>query len=297
MPGTTYPPAPPTISGSNITVDVFLRNPTRVQRTVAELLQNRFIVDFIFSQGGADGGAVVYDQITSEADLFTTRDVQEIAPGDEFPVVDDGEVTPKVAAVGKYGGMVKVTHEAVRRDQRDVLGQKLRKLRNTVVRKVDTLAVAALDAAPIRTMGAAKPWSDPTADPFADILTAVDSINSPDLGYEADTVLINPAQVLALLKRKDVRDALPRESRELNPILSGQLAGLCGIPNWIPTNRVPAGTMYVLQRQMAGSVRDEVPLYARSINDERREVWWIQAARVTVPVVTDPLCVNKVTGL
>lgn len=296
MPGTLYPPAPPAVNGGLISVEQFLRNPSRVQRVVNDLSRERFIADRIFSSGDAQGGAVIYDQV-SASELYTSRDVQGIAPASEFPIVDAGEGAPKVAAVTKWGGAAVLSYEAVRRDNRDVLNRQLTKLRNTIIRKVDTVAIAVLNAAPINGAGGTD-WDDAGAgDPIGDLAVARSEIDDADLGYTADTVIINPAQMVALIRRKDVRDALPRENMAANPIANGQLSGFMGYRSWYVTNRVPAGTAFVLAAGVAGSIRDELALYSRVIDQPERERYLVQAARVTVPVVTDPLAVYKLTGL
>lgn len=296
MPGTTYPPAPPTVDGNGrITVEQFLRNPSRVQRVITDLTSERFLAERIFGSGDAQGGAVIYDQVTA-SELYTDRDVQSIAPGSEFPIVSSGESAPKVAAVTKWGGAAVLTYEAVRRDSRDTLNRELTKLRNTIVRKVDTVAIAALDAAPIQT-DTGTDWDNAsTGNPVLDLAGWRSAIDDQDMGYTADTILINPAQYVALVGRADVRAALPRESTAANPIASGQLGNFMGF-TWYVTNRVAAGTAYVLASTMAGSLRDELPLYSRAIDQQERERWLVQAARVTVPIVTDPKAVLKATGL
>lgn len=293
---TTYPPAPPTVDGQGrITVEQFLKTPTRVTRVIEDLARERFLAERIFGKGDAQGGAVIYDQVTA-SELYTDRDVQAIDAGSEFPIVSSGESAPKVAAVTKWGGAAVLTYEAVRRDSRDTLNRELTKLRNTIVRKVDTVAIAALNAAPILT-DTGTDWSDSTAgNPVLDLASARSQIDDQDMGYTADTVLINPAQYVDLISNTKVANSLPRDVVAANPIASGQLGNYMGF-TWYVTNRVPAGTAYILSSMMAGSLRDELPLYSRPIDQPERERWLIQAARVTVPIVTDPKAVLKLTGL
>lgn len=294
MPGTTYPPGAPTVADGRITVEQFLRNPSRVQRVVNDLTAQRFLAERIFSAGDAQGGAVIYDQLTA-SDLYATRDVQGVEPGSEFPILGDTEGVPKVAAVTKWGGAGVLTYEAVRRDSRDVLARQLTKLRNTIVRKVDTVAVAALLAAPIQT-GVGTDWGSGTSDVIGDLARARSAIDDQDMGYEATDVLINPAQYVDLMRDTGVRSALPRENAATNPVASGELTGLMGF-TWYVTNRVAAGTALVLAGQTAGSMRDELGLYTRVVDQPERERWLVMAARVTVPIVTDPKAVYRLTGL
>lgn len=298
--GLLYPGATPTVAGNKITVERFVKSPSQVFRVLSDLTKERFIADFIFAGGDAQGGAVLYDEV-AENDLYASKDPSEIAPGDEFPLVTDTQGDPKVAAVTKRGAAFPLTYEAVRRDQRDVLGRGLIKLRNTSVRKHDLVAMQALHGnAVINASRSAAAtgggWHQAGADVFADLFGAVSAVEQADLGYVVDTAICNPAEALKLLKRKDIRDALPRENTAINPIVSGKLAGLCGINNWIVTNRQTAGVVHLMQRQVAGSIRDEVPFYSRTINEEKRERYLIMAGRVSVPIVTDPLAVFKITA-
>ncbi|WP_053207941.1 major capsid protein [Jiangella muralis] len=293
----TNPPGPPTINGRLITVDMWLKNPTRVQRVMEELSRERFVADFLFAPGDAQGGAVIYDQVT-EQDLYTDRDVQEIAPGAEFPLVGASDPTPKVDAVVKRGGAFLVTYENVRRNQRDVIQRGTTKLRNTMIKKVDSVAMAKITAEPLKQGGnAADEWTvAATGDPLSDFYTAKSAISQSDLGYEPDTTVIHPSDALNLLKRKDIRDALPRENTTINPVLSGKLAGLAGIENWVVTNRQTAGVVDVCQAKIIGSQRDELPLYTRVIDLPWREAWLVQAGRVSVPIITDPLAIYRISG-
>lgn len=295
--GLLYPGVNPTVSGNKITVERFVKSPSQVFRVLSDLAKERFIADFIYASGDAQGGAVLYDEL-AENDLYASNDPQEIAPGDEFPLVQDTQGDPKVAAVAKRGSAFPLTYEAVRRDSRDVLNRGLIKLRNSSVRKHDVIAVAALQGGNTRQQAASATWAAATGDQFfADLFTGTSVVENADLGYAIDTIIVNPLRILDIIKKKDVRDALPRENVQLNPVVSGRLSGLCGIPNWIVTNRQPATKATMLTRQVAGSIRDEVPFYSRTINQEERERYLIMAGRVSVPIVTDPLAVLHLNGI
>jgi hypothetical protein len=80
-----HPLAAPTITGTTITVDLMLQQPTRITAFLMDITLQRFILDRLFtSPGGVTGGAVVYDVI-QENDLYTDRDVEPVAPGCRVP--------------------------------------------------------------------------------------------------------------------------------------------------------------------------------------------------------------------
>ncbi len=292
---TQMPQAPPTITNNLLTISVFLRQPAMVRKMITDLAYQRFIADFIFAAGpNADAGAVIYDQITGLY-LFLDRDVQSIAPGAEFPILNGSRPNPLVALTQKWGGEVMVTDEAERRDSWDLLRREMTRLTNTIIRKVDSVAVAALNAAPIRTMASGTGWGNPvTADIITDLAQAIQAVNGPDFGYVVDTVLLNPTQVASLLQSQEIRNALPRERTDV-PIATGSIGRLMGL-DFVQSNRVSAGTVYVLQRKQIGSISDEVPLSAKVIRDDRAETSYIHAGRLMVPYVTDPLACIKITG-
>jgi hypothetical protein len=102
----TYPLGPPTVSGTTITVDVALNQPTRILRDIARLTDQKFFASRVFSDaGGVEGGAVLFElPPTTQTDLFAERGVQEVAPGEEFPVLTFLRGVPVVAKPRKIGG-------------------------------------------------------------------------------------------------------------------------------------------------------------------------------------------------
>lgn len=294
---TPFPQANPTVSGANLTVSVFLNTPVRVQRAITDFTRQRFIMDKIFRQGPtATGGAVVYDVVTSLF-FYLDRDIQEIRPGSEFPILNGAEQLPSVAVVRKLGGEVMLTDEAVRRDNRALLSREMTRLGNNIVRYVDAAAIAALNAASILTSTASGAWATNATDIISDLATAAELIYGPDFGYQPDTLIVNPVNHMGMVKNTTLRSALPREdTRPNNPIFGGYINMLEGI-DILLTNRVPAGTAYLLQKMQAGNYSEEVPTYAKVIRDDRTETSYIHGARVTVPYVTDPLSVCKITGI
>lgn len=294
----TYPPQGPTVNGHQITVDWALKNPTFINKAVSLAVQGKFISDYIFRAGDAAAGAVVYERTLGPNEKYPAKgDVQIVEPGDEFPLVDVGEISKETAIVDKFGAAALVTYEQVRRNQKDKITEAIVKISNAILRKTDSRAMAALANDPDKlTVGAAAPWGTGTPDPFADIVGAVGLGEGQELDYNFDTVLINPTDAAKLLKNRDIRDQLPRESTVANPLLSGRLEGLAGL-NWIQTNRKAAGSLYILQRNITGVHAEELATYTRNIDEPINERWRVQGARVSVPIITDPKSLIELTGI
>ena len=228
-----------------VNVKDFLNNPSRVERVLNDLTKDKTIADYAFGQGDAKHGAVVYDEVTGHP-VESNRDVEIIAPGAEFPLINVLEEEQKMAKVDKYGGAAGVTFEAIRRNDGDVLNKRLQVLKNLIIAKVNAVAVNALIGnANINTHVLTTDWSVTTTDPIADLFAAQALIDDNELGYKSDLYLVNPVDAQRyLLGRKDVREQVQKEGE--HPVLSGDLGKLAG-GEWIKSSKVPAGEIFVLQ--------------------------------------------------
>lgn len=292
----SHPLGPPSISGSTITVDLMLKQPTRITTVVADLSLQRFIADRIFtSAGGVTGGAVVYDEAT-ENDLYSDRDVEEVAPGGEFPVVSSSRKVPKVAKVRKVGGKFFFTDEARDRNDGSAFADESRRLTNTIVKKNNSDAVALLEAS-IATSGqtiVGNDWSDFTLDgsdptpnmdrPAADWLAANLSAEQRELGITYDTLLVNPQEAMNLaVNYGDKYDAAKTAA---------------GIKEVFSSNRVVAGTAYYVAAKQVGEMRVEQPLSTETWRDPfGRQQTWVQTSVRPLMFVNNPYAVVKLTGL
>ncbi|WP_021011282.1 major capsid protein [Agrococcus pavilionensis] len=290
-----YPLAAPTVSGSTITVEQMLQQPTRITRYLSDLSLRNYISPLFFSApGGVTGGAVVYDQLTLN-DLFPTRDVQEVAPGAEFPIVTSENGEPKVASVEKHGGKFFVTDEARDRNDEGVIQREGRKLINAMIRRQDARAIQVVDAAisafgsqtvtglnwgAVVTGGSSQ--SNASAWPAADFSKVQELADTQELGVNIDTWVLNPAQLsrLRLVYGSDF-DAV---------------AASYGL-TFQASNRVAAGTAYALERGQVGEIRVEKPLTTETIPERQTQRTWVQVDSRFVQVVTNPFSVFKVTGL
>lgn len=287
---------PPKYDQANVNVGNLIANPTRLERRLNVINQDRYIVDYVFSQTNANGGGVIFDRV--KQDLYLDRDAQAIDDGGEFPKLTGEDVESDIAMVKRYGGEVDLTFAAVRRNDTSAYQRKVRQLANTVLRKANRVAVAALERdedIPEYVIGT--DWTTASGDPLGDLATAQSMIDDSEMGYQSDTVLINPQDALTLRKRKDIRDALPRESVELNPVLSRDLAGLLEL-NFIKSPFVPKGEAWLVSSGTLGTFADEEGgLKADTYDEKNRHVHVLQAWRTFVPVVTDPFAAVRLKGL
>jgi hypothetical protein len=302
-----HPLGPPTISGTTITVDLMLQQPTRITRMLMDLTLQRFIADRVFTQGGGvTGGAVVYDMATVN-ELYLDRDVERVEPGAEFPIVTSQRRVPAIAPVEKWGGKFWFSDESRDRNDASAFANELRRLGNTIVRKINQRAVAVLDAAVatvgshVITISSSASWGDATAlAPFSTGYTpsvlphatfaAVQKLGDTDeLGLEYDLLLVNPQEAMNL-----------RLVYEAN---GGSLASVLadyGLREMYSSNRVPAGTAYFIASGQVGEMRVEQPLQTVTSREGApllRERTWTQSSVRPVMFVNNPYGIVKYNGL
>jgi hypothetical protein len=292
-----HPLAAPTISGTTITVDLMLQQPTRVTQFLMDITLQRFVLDRIFtSPGGVSGGAVVYDLLQAN-DIYTDRDVEPVAPGAEFPIVTSQRRAPRVAEVEKYGGKYYITDEAKQRNDQSTFRNHNIRLGNTIVRKLNTRAVSIMDAAITANAGQSEfighDWSAaipngsnptaPAATPGADFAMAQLMADQRELGIQYNVALVNPVNL-----------------NELRLFYQGNLEQMLrdnGYDEVFATNRIPVGTGYFAARQQLGQMRLEQPLATETWRTPEDQRNWVQSSVRPVAFVDNPFAVVRVTGL
>jgi hypothetical protein len=291
-----YPFGTASVSGASVTVDMMLNQPTRVTRAVNDISLQNFWADRLFTiPGGVSGGTVLYDVLTSN-DLYPTRDVQNVEPGAEFPILTMDRPTPQVAQVEKFGGKFFVTDEAKDRNDLTQVRNGTRKIANAVNKGVHTRAVNVIDAAATtysRTLAAANTWT-----------TATTTVSS------SVTAALGPAAVFAAVQLQGDTDELgvTFDSFIVNPTQASKFVMFYGASNWrsildasgltmYSSNRVAAGTAYFFEEGGVGEMRFEKPLSTESWREQETQRTWVQSDVRPVMYVTNPYSLLKVTGL
>lgn len=287
---------PPKIDPKQANLGSLVSNPTVLERRLTAMNLDKYIVDYLFAESPANGGGVIYDRV--KQDLYLDRDAQAIDDGGEFPKLTSGDVESDIAMVKRYGGEVDLSFASVKRNDTGAYRRKVQQLANTVLRKANRVAVAAVERdEDIPTVAISTAWTETAGDPLADLVRAQSKIDDSDMGYVSDTVLINPEDAVTLRTRKDIREALPRETATLNPVLTRDLSGLLDL-DFIKSPFVPKGTAWLASRTNLGSFADEDGgLKADAYDEKNRHVHVLQAWRTFVPVITDPFAAVKITGL
>jgi hypothetical protein len=276
------------LPSGGIDVPTMLKQPTRTTRMVMDITRERFIADRIFTNaGGVTAGALVFDRAVPQ-ELYTGRDIEQIAPGSEFPLVTTEQMIPETAFVEKWGAKTYILDEA--RDRNDTRGfvKLVRQMANTVVRKLNQRAIAELEKA---LAGGTRDiigqnWAgyDPEVDPpqqspAYDFGRAEMQAQNEEMGVTYNLWLINPMEALQLTA------------------IYGPALNAPGMPSFYSSPRVPVGEAYVVQQGQVGEMRIEKPLYTTTWREEKVERTWQQTGVRPLWAVDNLYAVLKFKGL
>lgn len=301
----TYPVARPEGSLTTEEIHLLLSRPGVIAKRVRSLLDQRFIADFLLTgRFEARGGGIFYE--TGE-EIFAADDPEAVAPGGEYPktVLSRGELA--AAKTTKWGLDTEITDEAIARLGQNTVDRALTRLANSIVRHVDSVALAVI-ASKVTSTFASSSWSNVDAI-IASLLSAKAQRADTGEGIDLDTVVLSGEDYATIMGRFLNAGVLPREAG--NPIVSGSLPQQILGFTWVTSPHVPSTDPILLDREQLGGMADEdlgSPGYAsaagvgvetkswRLQGDSDRDGYGLRARRVTVPVVLESLAGVRITG-
>lgn len=304
----TYPGSP------TLTVDRLLKQPTLLTRSLTSLVSKRFVADRIFARGTSQmvaGGAAQY-QKSESIYMDQGSAVEEVGVRTNFPRATWSEAI-FTAIVRKYGLETPISFEAIRRNSMDQIARAQRKLANGLTKFVDSKAMSLLLSDPdVLTQAASGDWSTTATDIISDIANARKKITDLDEGYDATTIVMNPAQELDLLLDADIRAALPRETGA-SAVQTGRAPIILGLDTMLVTPQLTAGTVLILESKVVGTIADEqpepgegyvsyspgadfAPIYVKVWEETGRDEKIVRAARFPAMWLSEPKAAVKITG-
>lgn len=286
----------PELSGRRLTVDVALQDPTIIRSRIAALADDQILLDKLFTSWGEQvtGGGILYS-VVKASDFYTT-DVEKRSPATEYKVVEGVDPEQKLAVVEDWGGKFQVPQEVITRNQVSYLDQQTTQLANTLSRKLDVAALAALEAAlsdgantipggdwdALVMVGPAESITASADRPTADLSAAQLAADLQELGVAHDLLIVHPEQAHAL--RTAYGD-------DLTKMLESAGVELFSNPRMAP------GAAYVCERGGVGTVGFEFPLTVEAWEDKHTRSWWVQGFVVPAFAVERPYALKKLTGL
>ena len=302
-----YPPAPPSLSGDLLTIHRLLASPTQIQRRLRTIQDLRFVADQVLTQRfRSSGGAVLYE--VSEP-IFNVREPEAVPAGGEYPKDVTAEGAAALAAVSKWGQGTLLTDEKIKRNARpgNEVDRVLRKVVNTIIRKVDSVAISAVASAVVATQAAGDDWVATTATILRDIELATAAIEDLDMGYKPDSILMSSTKYAYMASDEKINTLRRRETTD-NPINGGDIEMLGDLKVIrAPASRLSSNDVWIFDSTQLGGMADEAetdPGYtvdemAVQVQSERvafRDAWNVWGRRITVPVIQEPGAAIKITG-
>lgn len=299
----TYPVKHPEGTLTTEELHLLLRNQTVIARQLLDLTQMRFIADFLLTgRFNASGGGIFYE--TGE-EAFASDDPESVAPLGGYPkvVLGSGEVVS--AQTVKWGLDTVISDEKIARQGISFVNRGLARLGNTVVRHVDSVAMAVIASRVSSTFASPSTWT--TAGKAIEAILSIQQTRA-DLGYGLDlsTVVLKPSQYAKVVGMLIDDEALPREQG--NPALAGNVpVDALGL-TWVVSPHYTGSNPLLVDREQLGGMADErlggpgyvsaggVGVEANTFRNEKNDAWTLRARRVTVPVVTEPLAGVQITN-
>ncbi|EHB53787.1 hypothetical protein MycrhDRAFT_4250 [Mycolicibacterium rhodesiae JS60] len=206
----------PQISAGNqtLTVGTMMQQPARITERISTLAADQIILDKIFHTTGqtVTGGAMLFNVVRIE-EFFTENDVEQRAPGTEYPIVRAVDPQNQLAMVEDWGGKFEIDDLKLKRNAIEYMNDQTTQLANTIVEKLNKRALASLEEALAATGGAnnvpGHDWSSavtvgPEASlsegadlPAADLAACQLVGETARLGVKFDTLLLHPNELAA----------------------------------------------------------------------------------------------------
>jgi hypothetical protein len=288
-----YVYGPPTVTNGVVSVEARLQQPLRLTREITDYvaLSNYFMPKVFRNAPTATGGAVVYYPLEAN-DLYgdLSRDVQPVAPGSEFPIVNATVKDPLVEKVSKYGGKFFFPDEAVRRNDAGLLRREEQQLANKMASRLETVGIAKLNQAadsrefPVPTWKSVNKDTTPDdAEPYAGFALVAAAQENEELGVTLNTLIVNPTDYARL--RIVYQQELPAMLSDV------------GITEVVRTTRQTAGTALMTAGQDAGFVAWEKAPSTETWRDPAEQVTWVQHDALPAIVVDNPYAVRRLAGI
>lgn len=302
--GTQFPPSAPTISGDVVSINRFLKDTPTVARALRTVGDEQFVADkLLTAQFWTESGSIAYEQ---NEGIYADRAPKAVPPGGEYPVTPISTGPASLANTVKWGNDALIEDESISRQKFPVVTRAFRKLMNSHIQTIDSVALSAVVSAVTQNTNAIASWKASSGVKILrDLMRAATNIINLKQGYMPNAVFIEPAVFANVVSDDELMKLLPREypGVESTPVrqgLNGLLMKQIGGFTWITSPNAPAtGKALVLDTTVFGGFTDERVdspgyvqtengLQVKSLREDDTDGWRIRARRVTVPIILEP---------
>lgn len=309
-----FPVAAPSLSGDVLSINRFLKDTPWVARALRSVGDELFVSDKLLTgQFWTESGSIGYEQNES---IYADRAPKAVAPGGEYPITPISTGPSSTANVVKWGNDTLLTDELVSRQRYNVVERAFRKLMNSHIQTIDSVAISAAISAVTQNTNAIASWATGggTSKILRDVMRAATNIVNLKQGYMPNAIFVEPAVFANVVSDDELMKLLPREYSGLDstPVragLNGSYMRQIGGFTWITSPNAPAtGKALMVDTTVFGGFADERlaspdyvqtenGLQVQSIRDKDVDGWRIRARRITVPIVLEPGAAWLINGV
>jgi hypothetical protein len=308
--GIKYPGTPTKVTQNGTAVEVhqLMKAPTILARRVRNIVDFGFIADYLLTgRYQAQGGVILFPD--GQEAVFAADDPRAIEPGGEYPLTTMTFGELQAAKTVKWGLDAEVLDESIARQTINPVNTALTRLANSVIERVDSVALAVI-ASQITETYASAAWLDDAGAIIDGVLGARAAAQEKFVaeGLDHNTVVLRPTQFAKVTASFLKSGYLPRENTA--NITGGVIPDVLGL-NWTTSPNTPLMDPLLVDRDNLGGMAEEdlqSPGYSRattgtgvgvevkSIRDDDIDGYRVRARRVTVPIVLDPHAGIRITG-
>ncbi|QFG09035.1 major head protein [Mycobacterium phage ThulaThula] len=306
--GVQFPPGAPSLAGDVLSINRFLKDTPWVMHALRTVNDEMFVGDKLLTANiTTESGSVGYEQNES---IYADRPPQPVPPGGEYPITPLSTGPASTANTVNWGNDALLTDVSISRQKYDVVGRGFRKLMNSHVQAVDTVAIAAVASSVTQNTNAIESWAADGTDAASinilrDLMRAATQLTKLKQGYRPNAVFVEPDVFANIVSDEKLMKLLPREYSGLDstPVRAGlnsaymrQIGGF----TFITSPNAPAlGKALLVDTGVLGGFANEVVpapgyvtaedgLQVKTMRDDETDGWRIRCRRITVPVVLEP---------
>lgn len=297
--------------GPRMTVDMLVGNPLFIPTRIAELLQDNFLTDVVFRNGGGNTNGIV--GFEEGVPLFLGDDVADVAEFSEIPVGEGQRGIPRIVVGTKQGLGIRVSKEMRDENRLDDVNRKIRQLTNTWIRAEERALRALLSNPAIPSIPATVAWGTPGSKIRRDIANAEEEIASatPDqaaeediYGFEPDSIIMPGGIAPVLMDDDDFLKVYVGEVAAESIAYTGVLPRMIGDLVGFKSRFWPKDRALVLERNTIGFYSDTrarqiTPLYpeGNGPNGGPTESWRADGTQKRVLGLDQPKAACWITGI
>ncbi|AMW63825.1 major head protein [Mycobacterium phage Shipwreck] len=299
-----FPPGAPSLSGDVLSINRFLKDTPWVLRALRTIADEQLVGDKLLTANiTTESGSIGYEQNES---IYADRPPQPVTPGGEYPVTPISTGPASTANTVNWGNDALITDVSISRQKYDVVGRAFRKLMNSHIMAVDTVALSAVASSVTQNTNAIASWKATSGVKILrDLMRAATELTKLKQGYRPNAVFVEPDVFANVVSDDELMKLLPREypGVESTPVSAGlssaymrQIGGFTFITS---PNAPTLGKALLCDTTVLGGFANEtVPapgyvsaengLQVKTMREDQTDGWRIRCRRITVPVVLEP---------